>query len=153
MYLYLDNCLLKMSISYFQFIEKYQLVPKNLRVKFLDFLSHFSYTIITDDEYGVADDLITVLYLYERTYHDVENYLELGWALHDKVCGWDSSVYAQVIESLLRQLKWYQKPITIEDVAKFRHKMVMKDILERVAYRPGNPGYERTMAHYISLCR
>ena len=79
--------------------------------------------------------------------------MELGWALHDKVCGWDSSVYAQVIESLLRQLKWYQKPITVEDVAKFRHKTVMKDILERVAYLPGNPGYERTMAHYISLCR
>ena len=142
-----------MSISYTEFIEKYQLVPKNLRVKFLDFLSHFRHVIVIDDYCDILDDLITTLYMYEKTFHDIDNYLELGWALHDHVYPGEDEVYAKVAESLLRQLQWYQKPIKMEDVTKFRHKLVMKDILERVAYRPGNPGYERTMEHFMSLSR
>jgi len=140
-----------MSISYFQFIEKYQLIPKNLRFRFLDVLSHYRHDIITHDEYFILDDLITTLYCYERAYHDTENYLELGWALHDHVCPIDVNVYSDVAANLLMQLRDYQKSVSLEDVTRFRHKMVMKDIVEIVAYRPGNPGYERAFQHFMSV--
>lgn len=141
----------KMSISSSEFVEKYKLIPKNLRFQFLDFLSHFRQTIEENDEYDILDDLICVLMTYERTYHDMDNYLELSWVLHDNVCPMDHLVFRDVAESLLRQLRWFLKPVRVEDVTRFRHRQVMKDIEERVAYRPGNPGYERAKENFESL--
>jgi hypothetical protein len=140
-----------MSISYIQFVEKYQLIPKNLRFRFLDVLSHYRHKIVTRDDFFILDDLITTLYCYERAYHDIENYLELGWALYDHVCPIDDSVYSDVAVNLLSQLREYKKSVLIEDVVRFRHKNVMKDILEIVAYRPGNPGYERAFEHFMGI--
>ena len=81
-----------MSMSSSEFVEKYKLIPKNLRFQFLDFLSHFRHSIEENDEYDILDDLICVLMTYERTYHDVDNYLELTWTLHDNVCPMDHMV-------------------------------------------------------------
>lgn len=139
-----------MSLSPSGFVEKYKLIPKNLRFKFLDFLSHFRETI-ENDEYDILDDLICVLMLYERTYHDMENYLELTWSLYDNVCDMDHLVFRDVANSLIRQLRWFLKPVRVEDVTRFRHRQVMKDIEERVSYRPGNLGYERAKENFDSL--
>ena len=144
---------IRMSIDYLAFVEKYKLVPKNLRFKFLDFLSHFRHSVSQNDEYGLVDDLITALMSYERTYHDCENYLELSWAIYDEVFPGSHMVYSDVAESIMRQMRWYVKPIRVEDVVRFRHKIVMRDIEERVAYRPGNPGYESAMASFMSSCQ
>ena len=140
-----------MSLSSSEFLEKYKLIPKNLRFKFLDFLSHFRQTIEENDEYDILDDLICVLMLYERTYHDMENYLELSWALHDNVFPMQHLVFRDVANALMRQLRWFLKPVRVEDVTRFRYRQVMKDIEDRVSYRPGNPGYERAKENFDSL--
>lgn len=139
-----------MSLSSSDFVEKYKLIPKNLRSKFLDFLSNFRETIVENDEYDILDDLICILMLYERIYHDIDNYLELSWMLHDNVCP-DHLIFRGVVDSLLRQLRWFLKPVRMEDVTRFRYRQVMKDIQERVAYRPGNPGYERAKENFESM--
>ena len=61
-------------------------------------------------------------------------------------------VYNDVIGCLLRYLEWNIPIITQRDVIEFRKKQIFRQIIEVVAYRPGNIGYELTKQHYESLC-
>lgn len=135
------------------FVEKYKLIPKKLRIKFLDFLSQISDTITTYDELDILSETIFYIRLYENEYTDTDNYLVLTWSLIDEVYAGPHEVYADFVYALLRCLKYFQGPLTKEDVISFRRKLVMRDILEKVAYRPGNPGYERAMNHFILMSK
>jgi hypothetical protein len=39
-----------------------------------------------------------------------------------------------------------------EDIQLFRHKNMLREIRDVVAYRPGNPGYEQAKEHFESFC-
>jgi hypothetical protein len=133
------------------FVEKYKLIPKNLRVKFLDFLGTISDTITAYDEMDILEDAFFQLRLYEQEHPEIDNYLSLMWMLIDEVYAGEHKVYMDIITSFYRCLSWLKKPVELEDVVKFHRKLVMRDINERVSYLPGNPGYERTREHFMML--
>lgn len=134
-----------------QFIEKYKLIPIQLRSKFLGFLREMPYLYDIDDELlDKFDDLMLVLVSYN---HDNNiDYEELDNNIKEVVSSGKCKVYNDVIECLLRYLEWKIPVITQRDVIEFRKKQIFRQIREEVAYRPGNVGYEITKQHYESLC-
>lgn len=137
-----------------QFVEKYKLVPKMLREKLLAFVYNLarnmsSNNINYDDIY---DDTFIYLRVYECWNKEKEDYDELIYDLENNVWFERSEVYYDIARSLMNCMTWMNKKITKEDVYKFRKNLILRDIKERVAYRPGNVGYERTRDHFYSLC-
>jgi len=134
-----------------QFVEKYKLIPKQLRPKFLTFLREMPYLYDIDDELlDKFDDLMLVLVSYNHD-NDID-YEELDNNIKDVVSFGKCKVYNDVIGCLLRYLEWTIPIITQRDVIEFRKKQIFRQIIEVVAYRPGNIGYELTKQHYESLC-
>lgn len=147
-----------------EFVEKYKLIPKQLRLKFINFLEEHSDIIERnvpdqwlssnrieyDEQYSnILNDLFYTLKEYEEM--DGDNYLVLYAMLHEDVFGGRLSVFTNVSNALLRYLKWQEKKVSLKDVCLFRNKQVMRQILDVVAYLPGNPGYEKAKAHFESL--
>jgi hypothetical protein len=83
----------------------------------------------------------------------MESYTELINVLEDEAYLGDHMVYTDIAKTFLEQIKLFKMSFGLEQLVSFRRKLVMRDILERVAYRPGNPGYEETMKHFYSLCK
>jgi hypothetical protein len=137
-----------------EFVEKYKLIPKNLREKLLAFVYQIPRKTTSTDEY--YDDNYDNTFMYLRVYEcwnkEVEDYEGLIQDLEDNVYLFNSEVYRDIANSLLNCMRWKSKPITKDDVYKFRKNLILRDIKERVAYRPGNVGYERTRDHFYSLC-
>ena len=137
-----------------EFVEKYKLIPKNLREKLLAFVYQIPRKTTSTDEY--YDDNYDNTFMYLRVYEcwnkEVEDYEGLIQDLEDNVYLFNSEVYRDIANSLLNCMRWKSKPITKDDVYKFRKNLILRDIKERVAYRLGNVGYERTRDHFYSLC-
>lgn len=137
-----------------EFVEKYKLIPKSLREKLLAFVYQMPRKTTSTNEYydDNYDDTFMYLRAYECWNKDSEDYEGLIQDLEENVYLFDSEVYRDIANSLLNCMRWKSKPITKEDVYKFRKNLMLRDIKERVAYRFGNVGYERTRDHFYSLC-
>jgi hypothetical protein len=137
------------AISPVQFVEKYKLIPKQLRLKYMEFLRQMPYLYDDDDKLDIFDDLMLILFWYEKE-DSYDNYSLLSDTLRDDVYAGSSQVYHDVIGCLLRYLQWQVPIITQKDVLQFQKKMVLKQIREEVAYRPGNCGYEKALESFMS---
>ena len=137
------------TISPVQFVEKYKLIPKQLRLKYLEFLRQMPYLYDDDDKLDIFDDMMMILFLYEKQ-NSSDNYLLLTDNLSEGVYAGPSQVYHDVSGCLLRYLQWQVPIITQKDVIQFQKKMVLKQISEEVAYRPGNCGYEKALESFMS---
>lgn len=132
------------------FIEKYKLVPKPLRLQYLEFLRQMPYMYDEGDlELDIFDDLMLFLFTYET--HGEENYDDLLNTLLEHVFSEKTVVYNDVAGCLIRYLQWKVPVITQREVMEYRKKQICKQIKQEVAYRPGNVGYERTKQHFESL--
>lgn len=132
------------------FIEKYKLVPKPLRLQYLEFLRQMPYMYDEGDlELDIFDDLMLFLFTYEKQVD--ENYDELLNILVDHVFYDKTIVYYDVAGCLIRYLEWKVPVITYREVMEYRKKQICRQIKEDVAYRPGNIGYEMTKEHFESL--
>jgi hypothetical protein len=133
-----------------EFVEKYKLIPKQLRIKFLEFLRQMPYIYDIDDwKLDVFDSLMLMLVWYDEDL-DYNNYTFLVESLKEDVYHEECQVYYDVIGCLLRYLKWKVPLITSRDVYAFHKLQMLKQIKEEVAYRPrpGNPGYESVKASF-----
>ncbi len=137
-----------MSIFAFEFVEKYKLIPKNLRVYCINNARVDNDTVY--NEMNMLEDTLYYLLKYEREFH-VDNYLELTWVLSDEIYFENHEMFLDLWNALVECLKKCS-PVSKEGIVKFYKKLVMKDIIERVSYRPGNPGYERALEHFTLLC-
>jgi len=142
-----------MSIDPQEFVEKYKLIPKNYRLPFLDFFRQVPDLVTPNNELRIFEDATAVLTIYEQTYPDTENYTELVNVLVDEAYAGPHMVYKDIAQTFLFQLALVNPRVRLEQIVSFRRKFVIRDILERVAYRPGNPGYEAAMNHFYSLCK
>ena len=139
------------QINPIQFVEKYKLIPKQLRFQFLEFLKQMPYMKYSDDlDIAIFEDLINMLVFHDES-ADCDNYTYLTQILCDVYSG-PCEVYHDVISCLLRYLQWKIPMITERDVIEFNKKSLLRQIREVVAYRPGNHGYELCKAHFESLC-
>ena len=139
------------QISYVDFVEKYKLIPKQLRLKYLEFLRQMPYLYDDGDEkLDIFDDMMLILFWYDND-SACENYLLLSDTLRDDVYAGQCQVYHDVIECLLRYHKWKVPMITQRDVIEFHKRQVLFQIKNEVAFRPGNIGYEKVKEHYESL--
>ena len=142
-----------MDINPREFVEKYKLVPKNHRLPLLDFFRQVPDVVTSHNEYEIFEYAMANLTIYEKNHPDTENYTELINVLEDEVYLGSHMVYTDIANTFLTQLALFKVSIGLEQIVSFRRKLVMRDILERVAYRPGNPGYEKAMQHFHSLCK
>jgi hypothetical protein len=140
------------AISPVQFVEKYKLIPKQLRLKYLEFLRQMPYLYDNDDKLDIFDDLMLILVWYDHE-EASDNYILLSDTRRDDVYAGSCDVYHDVIGCLLRYLQWKVPLITQRDVIEFNKKMVLRQIRDEVAYRPGNCGYERALENFMSLSR
>ncbi len=135
-------------LSTSQFIDKYKLIPKNLRKNFLD----YTYSIIKKG--NIIDELsihfiLDILYLYEKDNEYSDNNTELNFLLLETIESDGSYFYSYLTDTL----KYYMnknKIVTEHDIFSFRKKVMLKSIKEEVAYRPGNIGYEILKEHFYS---
>lgn len=128
------------------FVEKYKLIPKQLRLQFLGHLRQMPYLYDEELELDIFDDLMMILFFYETV--EEENYTYLRETLKDDVYLGDHRVYHDVISCLLRYLEWRVPLITYSDVMRFRKQAVLRQIENEVAFRPGNAGYEVYKEHF-----
>ena len=132
------------------FIEKYKLVPKPLRLQYLEFLRQMPYMYDEGDlELDIFDDLMLFLFTYET--HGEENYDDLLNTLLEHVFSEKTVVYNDVAACLVRYLEWKVPVITYREVMEYRKKQIFRQIKQDVAYKPGNIGYEMTKQHFESL--
>lgn len=130
-----------------QFVEKYKLIPKQLRCQFLEFLRQMPQIYDDDWNNDIFNDLMDILVFHDENLE----YTFLLEALKDEVYLGDSVVYHDVIGCLLRYLEWKIPMITQRDVIEFQKKRVFRQIRDEVAYLPGNPGYEIAKEHFESM--
>jgi len=138
------------DISPAQFVEKYKLIPQQLRSKFIEFLHQMPQLYDDDWNMDIFEDLMMILIFHDES-DDNKNYTVLQQSLQDEVYLGKSIVYHDVITCLLRYLEWKFPLITQRDVIDFHKKRIIRQIKEEVAYRPGNPGYEETKRHFENL--
>lgn len=138
-----------------QFVEKYKLIPKNLRENLLAFVYQMPRNSSSNEEdYDeIYDNTFMYLRVYELWNKDNEDYRILRDDLETNVYFGASYVYADIANALLNCLRWKSKVITKEDVYRFRKNLILRDIKEIVAYRFGNVGYELARDHFYSLCK
>jgi hypothetical protein len=137
---------MKEYMSTSEFIDKYKLIPKNLRIKFIDYM----YTIIK--KFNIIDKLdmtfiLDTICMYEKDNINYDNYSELGWLLLETIEN-DNSYSYKYIANCLRYYISKNKIINQKDIFSFRKKMILKSIREEVAYRPGNVGYEKARDNF-----
>jgi hypothetical protein len=150
-----------MSLTSLEFVEKYKLIPRQLRLKILcNFEENMDLIERSPDSqhdnfdlfyYEVLDDLFDLLYRYDDfgdTYED-ENWLWLSLYV-DYICD-EHYAFNDLINAMLKCLELV-KPVTLIDVVSFRKKLVFRQIKEEVAYRPGNAGFENARDHFYMLC-
>lgn len=139
-----------MEITPAQFVEKYKLIPKQLRFKLLESVSAQFFIVYDEWNQDIFDDAMDMLRWYENM--EEENFTLLRSTLEDEVYLGDTVVYWDIAKTLLSRLNWYSHMwmFMSEDVQRFRHKNMLREIRDVVAYRPGNPGYEQTKAHFES---
>jgi hypothetical protein len=142
---------MSIEISPAEFVEKYKLIPQQLRHQFLQFLVQMPDLYDDDWNMDIFSDIITVLSWFDKD-TVAENYTVLTQVLVDDVYAGSCNVYHDVISCFLRYLNWKVPMITSRDVMEFHKRQVLKQIRNQVAYRPDNPGYEETKAHFESLC-
>lgn len=143
---------LKMTTQMYpcDFIEKYKLVPKPLRLQYLEFMREMPYMYDDGDlELDIFDALMLFLFTYES--QDDENYEELLNILVEHVSFDKTKVYYDVATCLVRYIQWKVPVITYREVMEYRKKQICRQINHEVAYRPGNVGYETAKEHYESL--
>lgn len=136
-----------------KFVEKYKLIPKPMRFRLLEFVGQMPYTYDNEMIQEVFDDVFDILRWYEN-FCKVDNYTMLKGILEDDVYLGPCPVYSDVARSLLNCLTYscfLPKNYLYTSIVKFRHANIMKQIKDEVAYRPGNPGYDRTRLHFESL--
>jgi len=140
-----------MEITPAQFVEKYKLIPKQLRFKLLESVSAQFFIVYDEWNQDIFDDTMNMLRWYENT--NEENFTLLTSTLQDEVYLGETFVYLDIAKSLLNHLNWYSHMTFFmkEDVQTFRHKNMLREIKDVVAYRPGNPGYEQAKEHFESL--
>lgn len=147
---FLHTTQMSIKISASAFVEKYKLIPTQLRRQYLDFLREMPYMYDEEDwKLDVFDDLIMNLVMFG----DSDDYEFLEDTLVDNVMAFDNQVYYDVISCLLRYLKWMVPIITHQDVLIFHKRQVLRQIKEDVAYRPGNVGYDETKLHFESMLK
>lgn len=140
-----------------QFVEKYKLVPKQMRFRLLEFVSQQFGLIYDEWNQEIFDDAMGVLRWYEST--EEENFTLLRGILEDDVYVGPQVIYGDIAKRMLSCLKWssFMAMFMMEDVQIFRHKNMHKNMLreirEVVAYRPGNIGYENTKEHFEKCCQ
>ena len=142
-----------MDINPREFVEKYKLVPKNYRLPLLEFFGQVPDVVTSHNEYELFEYAMANLTTYEKNNPHTEKYTELIKVLEEEVYIGSHMVYTDIANTFLTQLALFKVSIGLEQIVSFRHKLVMRDILERVAYLPGNPGYEKAMQHFYSLCK
>lgn len=145
-----------------EFVEKYKLIPRQLRLKILcDFEENLDLIEQTsedeqEDKTGnifyddILDDLFELLYRYDdfgETYED-ENWLWLNLYV-DYICD-AHYVFNDLINAMLKSLK-NKNIVTLSDVVTFKKRSVLRQIKEEVAYRPGNSGFEKARDHFNML--
>lgn len=151
-------------LTAFEFVEKYKLIPLQLRFKFLcdfegnlDLIERSPESQQEDNVNGlfyedILDDLFDLLYRYDdfgETYED-ENWWWL--TLHvDYICD-AHYAFNDMINAMLKCMQVREKPVSLTDVVSFRKKSVLRQIKEEVAFRPGNPGFENSRDHFYALC-
>ena len=138
------------KITPVQFVEKYKLIPQQLRFQFIEFLRQMPQLYDDDWNTDIFDDLMMTLVFHDES-DDNKNYTFLQQSLQDEVYFGKCVVYHDVITCLLRYLEWKFPLITQRDVIDFHKKRIIRQIKEEVAYRPGNPGYEETKRHFENL--
>jgi hypothetical protein len=153
-------------ISFSEFVEKYKLIPKQIRLGVIELLENQEIVRSVPDcwlrsessvdiekyikeykEYCVC--LFDVLKEYEKI--GVDYYNVLFTMLHEEVYAGHLSVYTDVSKTMLNIFKTKSINISLTDVCLFRKKQVMREILDVVAYRPYNLGYERAKEHFESM--
>lgn len=139
-----------MEINPSQFVEKYKLVPKQMRFRLLEFVSQQFGLIYDDWNQEIFDDAMDVLRWYENT--EEENYTLLRGILADDVYAGPQVVYDDIAKRMLSCLNWSSSMAMFgtEHVQKFRKKNMLREIRDVVAYRPGNIGYEKSKEHFES---
>lgn len=138
------------DISPAQFVEKYKLIPQQLRSKFIGFLRQMPQLYDDNWNMDIFEDLMMILIFHDQSI-DNKNYTVLVQSLQDEVYLGKSIVYHDVITCLLRYLEWMIPLITQRDVIDFYKKRIIRQIKEEVSYRPGNPGYEESKRHFENL--
>jgi hypothetical protein len=141
-----------MEINPSQFVEKYKLVPKQMRFRLIEFVSQQFGLIYDDWNQEIFDDALDTLRWYEN--NEEENYPLLRTILEDDVYLGPTFIYDDIAKRLLDCLKWssFMAMFMNEDIQLFRHKNMLREIRDVVAYRPGNPGYEQAKEHFESFC-
>jgi hypothetical protein len=142
---------MSIEITPAEFVEKYKLIPQKLRHPFLQFLVQMP--DLYDDKWDldIFQDIVTMLAWFDKD-EEEESYTVLTQVLVDEVYAGPCNVYYDVISCFLRYLNWKVPVITSRDVIEFHKRQVLKQIKSQVSYRPGNPGYEETKAHFESMC-
>jgi len=140
-----------MEINPSQFVEKYKLVPKQMRFRLLEFVSQQFGLIYDDWNQEIFDDAMDVLRWYENT--EEENFTLLRGILADDVYAGPQVVYDDIAKRMLSCLNWSSSMamFSSEVVQKFRKNNMLREIRDVVAYRPGNVGYEMCKEHFESL--
>jgi hypothetical protein len=141
---------MSIEITPAEFVEKYKLIPQQLRHLFLQFLVQIPDLYDDDWNMDIFSDIVTMLVWFDKDIVE-ENYTVLTQVLVDEVYAGPCNVYYDVISCFLRYLNWKVPIITSRDVVEFHKRQVLKQIKSQVAYRPGNPGYEETKAHFESM--
>lgn len=132
-----------------EFVDKYKLIPKNLRKNFLDYMYDIiKKTNIVDELY--VNDILDTLNIYEEDNKKSDNYTELNWLLLETIENDNSYIYSDLSKSLKDYMST-KSIINREDIFRFRKKVMLKSIREEVSYRPGNVGYENTRDHFYLI--
>jgi hypothetical protein len=151
-----------------EFVEKYKLIPKQLRLSIIKLLEEDGEKIErTRPDCWLKSDSPNEIEKYRKEYSDfcvslfevlkeyekigIDYYNVLFTMLHEDVYAGRLSVYTDVINTMIKFVKMNSINISLTDVCLFRKKQVMREILDVVAYRPYNLGYERAKEHFESM--
>jgi len=155
-------------VYFSEFVEKYKLIPKQLRLSIIKLLEENAEKIEkTRPDCWLKSDSPNEIEKYRKEYSDfcvslfevlkeyekigVDYYNVLFTMLHEDVYIGRLSVYTDVINTMIKFVKMNSINISLTDVCLFRKKQVMREILDVVAYRPYNLGYERAKDHFESM--
>lgn len=138
-----------------EFIEKYKLIPKNLRlyfIKFFQFIQHTQETYTSQDHFEIIKDCFNTLEIYENL-HKQDNFTFLKNMLVDEVYAGNNVCYENISKRLLYCLYLERKYMDFENgfyefIRKNSYKKVLNEIKDLIAYLPGNIGYEEAMERF-----
>jgi len=136
------------------FIEKYKLIPKNLRLHIVKFfILHIQETYTShDDCFEIIKDCFNTLETYENS-NEQDNFTFLKIMLIDEVYAGNNICYTNISKCILQCLYLERKYMDFENgfyqfIRKNSYKKVLNEINDTIAYLPGNIGYEEAMERF-----